>query len=67
MRTSVAFEEEFKGKLAALASGSEASARLAEAIKRYETIDDLIGRLISYAGLDLCRQHQRSGAHQILW
>jgi oligoendopeptidase F len=48
---SVAFEDEFKGKLAALASGPDASARLTEAIKRYEMIDDLIGRLISYAGL----------------
>jgi oligoendopeptidase F len=48
---SVAFEDEFKGKLAALASGSEAGACLTDAIKRYETIDDLIGRLISYAGL----------------
>jgi oligoendopeptidase F len=48
---SVAFEDEFKGKLAALASAPDAGARLAEAIKRYEMIDDLIGRLVSYAGL----------------
>ncbi len=48
---SVAFEEEFKGKLAALASGQDAGARLTEAVKRYEMIDDLIGRLVSYAGL----------------
>ncbi|MBV8746522.1 MAG: oligoendopeptidase F, partial [Xanthobacteraceae bacterium] len=48
---SVAFEDEFKGKLATLASAPDAGARLTEAIKRYEMIDDLIGRLISYAGL----------------
>jgi oligoendopeptidase F len=48
---SVAFEDEFKGKLAALASAPDAGARLTDAIKRYELIDDLIGRLISYAGL----------------
>jgi oligoendopeptidase F len=48
---SVAFEDEFKGKLAALASGPDAGKHLTEAIKRYEMIDDLIGRLISYAGL----------------
>jgi oligoendopeptidase F len=48
---SVAFEDEFKGKLATLASAADAGARLTDAIKRYEMIDDLIGRLISYAGL----------------
>src|SRR5215472_11934378 len=35
---SLAFEEAFKGKLAAL-------------VKRYEALDDLLGRLTSYAGL----------------
>jgi oligoendopeptidase F len=48
---SVAFEDEFKGKLAAMASAPDAGVRLAEAVKRYEMIDDLIGRLASYAGL----------------
>ncbi len=47
----IAFEEEFKGKLSVLAGGSGASERLSEVVKRYEMIDDLIGRLISYAGL----------------
>jgi oligoendopeptidase F len=44
---SIAFEEGYKGKLVALTAGG----RLAEAIKDYEALDDLIGRLISYAGL----------------
>jgi len=44
---SIAFEESHKGKLAGLA----AEGRLIEAIKDYEALDDLIGRLISYAGL----------------
>src|ERR1041384_6552379 len=48
---SAAFEEDFKGKLAALAAGSEAGKRLATAVKRYEQLDDLFGRLGSYAGL----------------
>jgi oligoendopeptidase F len=48
---SIAFEEEFKGKLAAIASAPEAGARLADAVKRFEMISDLIGRLGSYAGL----------------
>jgi len=47
----IAFEEEFKGKLAAMASAPDAGGRLADAVKRYEMIDDLIGRLVSYAGL----------------
>ncbi len=48
---SIAFEDEFKGKLATMASAPDAGERLAEAVKRYEMIDDLIGRLVSYAGL----------------
>jgi oligoendopeptidase F len=48
---SVAFEEAYKGKLAALAEGPAAGAALAEAVKRYEALDDLLGRLMSYAGL----------------
>src|ERR1700686_5108920 len=48
---SVAFEEAYKGKLAALADGPQAGPALTAAVKRYETLDDLIGRLISYAGL----------------
>jgi oligoendopeptidase F len=48
---SVVFEDEFKGKPASMASAPDASARLTEAVKRYEMIDDLLGRLISYASL----------------
>ena len=48
---SVAFEEAFKGKLAALAAARTPASALAEAVKRYEPLDDLLGRLISYAGL----------------
>ena len=46
-----AFEEFYKGKLAALAVSTEGGAALAEAVKRYEALDDLLGRLISYAQL----------------
>jgi oligoendopeptidase F len=48
---SVAFETAYKGKLAAMAAAPDAGKALAGAVKRYEAIDDLIGRLISYAGL----------------
>jgi oligoendopeptidase F len=48
---SAAFEEAYKGNLAALLEAPGGGRVLAEAVKRYETLDDLIGRLISYAGL----------------
>ncbi|TMJ25188.1 MAG: M3 family oligoendopeptidase [Alphaproteobacteria bacterium] len=48
---SVAFEQDYKGNLAALAQGAQAGKTLADAVKRYEALDDLLGRLISYAGL----------------
>jgi oligoendopeptidase F len=48
---SAAFEQAFKGKLAELACSAQAGSALADAIKRYEALDDLLGRLISYAGL----------------
>ena len=48
---SLSFEETYKGKLADLAEGAGGGAALAEAVKRYEALDDLLGRIISYAGL----------------
>jgi oligoendopeptidase F len=47
----VAFEETYKGKLVGLADGPAAGEALSSAVKRFEAIDDLIGRLISFAGL----------------
>jgi oligoendopeptidase F len=47
----IAFEQAYKGKLASLAGAPEGGAALAEAVRRYEAIDDLMGRLGSYAGL----------------
>jgi oligoendopeptidase F len=46
-----AFEERYKGKLAALAQGADGGAALASAIKELEAIDDLIGRIASFAQL----------------
>ena len=47
-----AFEDAYKGKLDELAGAPDGlAARLAEAVRRYEAIDDLMGRLGSYAGL----------------
>ncbi len=47
----VAFEAAYKGKLAALAEGAEDGSTLARAVKSYEALDELLGRLVSYAGL----------------
>src|SRR6201997_1026447 len=44
-----AFEEAYKGKLAGLSAADGAA--LAAAVRRYEAIDDLMGRLSSFAGL----------------
>jgi len=47
----VAFETTYKGKLAEHAARDDGGTWLAEAVRRYEAIDDLAGRLSSYAGL----------------
>ena len=46
-----AFEADFKGRLQAMAVGQGAGQALAEAVKRYEALEDRLGRLISYASL----------------
>jgi oligoendopeptidase F len=47
----VAFEADYKGKLAEQTGKEGGGKWLAEAVRRYEAIDDLAGRLGSYAGL----------------
>jgi oligoendopeptidase F len=47
----LAFEERYKGKLAALASSPDGGKALAAAVQEFESIDDLIGRIASFAGL----------------
>jgi oligoendopeptidase F len=47
----VAFETDYKGKIAEHVSSEDGGKWLAEAVRRYEAIDDLAGRLGSYAGL----------------
>ncbi|MFZ0238844.1 MAG: M3 family oligoendopeptidase [Xanthobacteraceae bacterium] len=46
-----AFEEAYRGKLAGFAAAADGGATLAAAVRRYEAIDDLMGRLSSFAGL----------------
>ncbi len=47
----VAFETDYKGRLAAQTAEGTGGSWLAHAVRRYESIDDLAGRLGSYAGL----------------
>jgi oligoendopeptidase F len=47
----ITFETDYKGKLAEGVARDDGGLWLAEAVKRYEAIDDLAGRLGSYAGL----------------
>jgi oligoendopeptidase F len=45
------FEDAYKGRLVGIAADKDAGERLAAAVRRFEAIDDLIGRLGSYARL----------------
>ncbi len=47
----VAFEQAFKGRLSAMVGGKGDRPPLADAVKRYEALEDRLGRLISYASL----------------
>ncbi|OYX72302.1 MAG: oligoendopeptidase F [Rhizobiales bacterium 32-66-11] len=46
-----AFEDAYKGKLADLLARPDGGENLAAAVKRYEAIDDLLGRIASYGSL----------------
>jgi oligoendopeptidase F len=46
-----ALAEAYRGKLEALANGPDAAEAFTQAIRRYEAVEDLLGRLMSYAGL----------------
>ena len=45
------FAADYRGQIDALAHGAVAGSALAKAVQRYEALDDLIGRIMSYAGL----------------
>ena len=45
------FSAAYRGKLAALADSGRGGERLGEAVKTYEALQDLIGRVMSYASL----------------
>ncbi|KAB1070382.1 M3 family oligoendopeptidase [Methylobacterium planeticum] len=45
------FAGRYAGRVAEIAGGPDASAALAEAVRAYEGIEELLGKLMSYAGL----------------
>lgn len=45
------FGKDYRGRLAQMAQDQDASATLGAALERYESLQDLLGRLMSYAGL----------------
>jgi oligoendopeptidase F len=45
------FSDAWRGKLAAIAASEDGGERLGEAVKAYEALQDLIGRVMSYASL----------------
>jgi oligoendopeptidase F len=48
---STAFEERWKGRLAEIAGAEGGGRRLAEAVREFEALEDLLGRIMSYASL----------------
>ncbi|MFT0862431.1 M3 family oligoendopeptidase [Ancylobacter sp. G4_0304] len=46
-----AFEDAYKGRFAEILDGPDAGGQMAVVVSRYEKIEDLLGRLYSYAGL----------------
>src|SRR5262245_1416309 len=47
----IEFEKDYKSRLAGITASATAGKTLAEAVRRYEAIEEVLGRLISYAGL----------------
>ena len=46
-----AFAERYRDKLEEMARGPAAGEKLGQAVRAYEAIQDLVGRIMSYAGL----------------
>jgi len=50
-RAAAAMQESYAGKLAALADGGKAGVALAQAVREFEALNDIMGRIVSYASL----------------
>jgi oligoendopeptidase F len=50
-RAATAMQESYQGKLATLADGGKGGEKLVQAVREFEALNDLLGRIISYASL----------------
>ncbi len=50
-RAASSMQENYAGKLAALADGGKGGAALVQAVREFEVLNDVLGRIISYASL----------------
>ncbi len=50
-RAATAMQESYQGKLATLADGGKGGQALVQAVREFEALNDLLGRIISYASL----------------
>jgi oligoendopeptidase F len=50
-RAAEAMQERYAGKLAALLDGGKGGAALAQAVREFEALNDIMGRIVSYASL----------------
>ncbi len=50
-RAAAAMQESYAGKLAALADGGKGGVALAQAVREFEALNDIMGRIVSYASL----------------
>ena len=50
-RAATAMQESYQGKLATLADGGKGGKALVQAVREFEALNDLLGRIISYASL----------------
>jgi oligoendopeptidase F len=50
-RAATAMQESYQGKLATLADGGKGGQALVQAVREFEALNDLLGRVISYASL----------------
>src|SRR5919106_4710940 len=50
-RAAEAMQERYAGKLAALLDGGKGGAELAQAVREFEALNDVLGRIVSYASL----------------
>ena len=62
----IEFETAYKGRLADIAASPDAGRTLGEAVRRYEAIEDVLGRHHFLCRAALRRQHHRSGDRQVL-